>query len=93
MNQSGVGAFGEDISAIDHKRDLSHIAERDEESGVSSTDSSLRGLRIKQRDDYRRQSDNSEGRPSLDLSGAAADVIEDLNDLSRQVAQYRRSSS
>lgn len=90
INQSALGVFGEEISQIEHKRDLSHIVERDEESGVSSNDSSLKGL---QHLTDRRCSGSHSGRNSLDLSGAAANVIEDLNDLSRQVAQYRSSST
>eukprot|EP00977_Amphora_coffeiformis_P019409 scaffold7221_cov165-Amphora_coffeaeformis.AAC.2 len=90
INRSVMAPFGQDISAIENKKDLSHIVEKDEESGSSSHDlSTLRGLHINQEDDQQRRSG---GRHSLDLSGAAQDVIEDLNDLSRQVAQYRKSA-
>ena len=92
INNHGMVPFGQDISAIESKKDLSHILERDEESGASSHDlSALRGLHIKDEDEQRRSTGGS--RRSLDLSGAAQDVIEDLNDLSRQVAMYRKSIS
>lgn len=91
INRSVMAPFGQDISAIENKKDLSHIVERDEESGSSSNElSGLRGLNINQDDESERQK-MSHGRHSLDLTGAAQDVIEDLNDLSRQVAQYRKS--
>lgn len=91
VNQSAL-PFGQDISAIESKKDLSHILEKDEESGASSHDlSALRGLSIQEEEEHRRRVSGS--RHSLDLSGAAQDVIEDLNDLSRQVALYRKSGS
>lgn len=90
-NNQGMVPFGQDISAIETKKDLSHIIERDEESGASSQDlSALRGLHIKDDDEQQRRSTGS-SRRSLDLNGAAKDVIEDLNDLSLQVAMYRTS--
>ena len=90
INRSVMAPFGQDISAIENKKDLSHILEKDEESGSSSHDlSTLRGLHINQEDDRQRRN-QSDGRHSVDLSGAAQGVIDDLNDLSRQVAEYRK---
>ena len=89
MNQST--AFGNDISGIEEKRDLSHIVERDEESGASSQDlSTLNGLNIATGETPQ---GFSIGRQSLNLSGTAKDVIDDLNDLSQQVAKYKRYRS
>jgi hypothetical protein len=89
MNTEGAKApFGNDISLIEAKKDLSHIVERDEESG-SGHDLSLSDLQRKESD--RRHYLGNASRASLDLNGNAKDVIDDLNDLSLQVAQYRTS--
>jgi hypothetical protein len=91
INQSVAVPFGQDISVIEKKKDLSHIVEKDDESGSSSQDiSAIRGVSV--RNHVARYQGNID-RNSLDFNGAAQDVIEDLNDLSRQVAHYRKSAS
>jgi hypothetical protein len=92
IEQGSNTAFGNDVSAINEKRDLSHIDEREEESAESFDAFNLHGDRQYQSRNNRQSSLRNSGRPS-GVSGGAKEVMQDLDDLSQQVAMYRTSSS
>ena len=81
--------FGHDISAITTKRDLSLIEEGDEDRSTSrQSEGSRSRLSAQAIDELERQERRKRSR--LNLNGSARAVIDDLNDLSAQIDDYRR---
>jgi len=133
QNDAGVGGslpnvatgptvipFGHDISAIDHKRDLSLIEEGEDESALTPQSHSTNGSKRSRNSRGSRNSYSGANKPKsllndlqprrlsqqavsdldrhdrasrgskIDLKGSASEVIDDLNDLSAQIDDYRR---
>lgn len=87
--------FGHDISAIENKRDLSLIEEGDEEAtppiryDKDSRSSRASSSRLSQSALQQMERAERRERQRINLNGSARAVIDDLNDLSAQIDDYR----